>query len=69
MCTLHVQLFTAFQNLYMYTNLTGCSNLVPSPNQVTPLHCATIAGKESTVQLLIEKGADINVKDNDGVRE
>ena len=26
-------------------------------------------GKEGTVQLLIEKGADINIKDNDGVRE
>ena len=26
-------------------------------------------GKEGTVQLLIEKGADINVKDIDGVRE
>ena len=46
-----------------------CSNLVPSPHQETPLHWAAIEGKEGTVQLLIEKGADINVKDNDGVCE
>ena len=44
-------------------------NLVPSPRQWTPLHCAAIRGKEGTVQLLIEKGTDINVKDSDGVRE
>ena len=36
---------------------------------MTPLHLAAIAGKEGTVQLLIEKGAEINIKDNDGVRE
>ena len=40
-----------------------------SPNQVTPLHRAAGEGKGGTVQLLVEKGADINVKDNDGVRE
>ena len=53
----------------MYTNLTGCSNLVPSPHQVTPLHRAALKGEEGAVQFLTEKGADINVKDNDGVRE
>ena len=40
-----------------------------SPCQMTPLHCATREGKVGTVQILIEKGADINIKDNDGVRE
>ena len=43
--------------------------LVPSPHQYTPLHCAAIEGKEDTVQLLIEKGADMKIKDSDGVRE
>ena len=47
-----------------------CSNLVSSPRQWTPLHwAAAMDGKEVTVQFLVEKGADINVKDNDGVCE
>ena len=40
-----------------------------SPHQQTPLHWAAGEGEEDTVQLLIEKGADINIKDNLGVRE
>ena len=40
-----------------------------SPRQWTPLHEAAIQGKEGTVQLLIEKGADINIKDSTGVCE
>ena len=40
-----------------------------SPHQRTPLHWAAIQGKEGTVQLLIEKGVDINIKGKDGVRE
>ena len=36
---------------------------------MTPLHKAAREGKEGTVQLLIQKGADINVKDSCGVRE
>ena len=36
---------------------------------MTPLHRAALEGKEGTVQLLIEKGADINTKDPSGVRE
>ena len=43
--------------------------MVPSPHQWTPLHLAALRGKEGTVQLLIEKGADMNVKDIDGVCE
>ena len=43
--------------------------MVPSLRQRTPLHKAAMEGKDGTVQLLMEKGADINVKDRDGVRE
>ena len=46
-----------------------CSTLVPSPHQWTPLHRAALEGEEDTVQLLIEKGADINIKDDLWVRE
>ena len=37
--------------------------------QRTPLHRAALEGKEGTVQLLIEKGADINIKASNGVRD
>ena len=40
-----------------------------SPHQKTPLHLAAEGGHAGTAQLLVEKGADINVKDNDGVCE
>ena len=40
-----------------------------SPRQMTPLHWAAYEGKVGTVQILIENGADMNIKDNDGVRE
>ena len=40
-----------------------------SLRQWTPLHSAANAGKEGIVQLLIEKGADIDIKDSYGVRE
>ena len=43
--------------------------MVFSPHQMTPLHSAAREGKEGTVQLLIEKGADMNIKDINGVRE
>ena len=38
-------------------------------HQMTPLHLGAREGKEDTVQLLIEKGADINIKSIFGVRE
>ena len=62
------------RTLYLYTRLIGHSwrtmfRLVPSPHQWTPLHLAALQGKEGTVQLLIEKGADINIKDRCGVRD
>ena len=40
-----------------------------APRQMTPLHWAARQGKVGTVQILIEKGTDINIKENDGVRE
>ena len=40
-----------------------------SHRQWTPLHYAAIQGKEGTAQLLIEKGEDVNIKANNGVRE
>ena len=40
-----------------------------SPHQKTPLHWAAFQGHPVTAQFLVEKGADINVKDNYGVHE
>ena len=38
-----------------------------SPNQMTPLHVAAENGRFKLVKLLVNKKADINIKDNDGV--
>ena len=63
-----------FQNLYMYARLTGHSwiehfqNFI-CPHQLTPLHFAAEEGHVGTAQVLIEKGADMNIKDSDGVCE
>ena len=43
-----------------------CSLL--SPHQWTPLHWAAFYGHTDTVHYLTEKGANINIKDDDGVR-
>ena len=40
-----------------------------SPGQRTPLHWAATEGEEGTAQFLVEKGADINIKDSFGVRK
>ena len=40
-----------------------------SPHQKTPLHWAAEQGHAGTAQFLVEKGADISVKDSHGVRE
>ena len=69
-----MQLFTAFQNLYVYTNLTDIhggpsSNLVSSPHQYTPLHYAAGGGHVGAVEYIIQAGADINIKDVNGVSE
>ena len=36
---------------------------------MTPLHKAAIKGHVDTVQCLFDKGADIHIKDDDGVSE
>ena len=52
------------------TNLTGVpsSNLVSS-HQKTPLYKAAGGGHADTVEYLIQAGADINIKNEDGVSE
>ena len=37
--------------------------------QKTPLHIAVESGNDATVNFFVEKGADVNTKDNDGVRK
>ena len=44
-------------------------NLVSSPHQYTPLHKAAIGGYVGAVEYIIQAGADVNIKDNDGVSE
>ena len=39
------------------------------PYQKTPLHVAASKGRHYTVECLVEKGADINIKDKTGVCE
>ena len=39
------------------------------PHQVTPLHYAAAEGHVDTQQYLVEAGADIHSKDDDGVSE
>ena len=36
------------------------------PHQVTPLHKAVLSHSVDTVRLLVEKGADSNIKEKDG---
>ena len=67
--------FTTFQNMYMYTRLTGHSwidhvpILFASPHQWTPLRQAAEGGHVDTVYYLVEKGANIHSKDSNGVSE
>ena len=37
--------------------------------QQTPLHIAASKGRDYTVEFLLEKGADKNIKDKEGVSE
>ena len=39
---------------------------VPSEYGITPLHCACIKGSKNAVDLLLDLGANINAKDNEG---
>ena len=68
-CALYyVQLFTAFQNLCMYTNLTGYSMVdqvqifVFSPHQETPLHRAA-GGALAAFEVTLRFG-DVSIKDD-----
>ena len=36
---------------------------------MTPLHCAAPHGHVDVVRYLVDKGADLNIKDEDGVSE
>ena len=38
-------------------------------HQQTPMHTAAKNGNEFIMKSLVKLGADINIKDNDGVRE
>ena len=40
-----------------------------SPHQDTPLHMAADSGRTDAIQYLIDKGAGINIKNEDGVSE
>ena len=63
--SLHSQICTCI--LYIYGG--PCSNLVSSPHQWTPLHWAVGKGHGGAVELLLQAGADVTIKDNDGVSE
>ena len=45
------------------------SNLVSSPEQETPLHKSAKWGRVGAVEYLIQTGADVNMKGDDGVSE
>ena len=44
-----------------------CSLL--SPHQYTPLHQAAVSGHTETVQYLVANGAEINIRNKNGVSE
>ena len=43
--------------------------LVTFSYQKTPLHVAASKGRDYTVECLVKKGADMNIKDKNGVSE
>ena len=43
--------------------------LVTFSYQQTPLHVAVSKGRDYTVECLVKKEADVNIKDKTGVRE
>ena len=49
----------------MYVSLFSLKSV--SFHQRTPLHIAVSGGYKDTVEYLIKQGADISIKDNDGV--
>ena len=76
-CALYnVQLFQCIPELVytctqIWLDVDGepSSYFISSPHQVTPLHKAARRGHVSTVEYLIQEGADISIKDNHGVSE
>ena len=55
---------------YLAIHGEPCSTfLVYSSHQKTPLHRAAHGGHVDTVRYLVDKGADPNIKDPDGVSE
>lgn len=55
--------------MYTFQNVLGIHGLtiLKFPHQWTPLHLAATSGHVDTAQLLVDKGANINSKDNGGV--
>ena len=45
------------------------SNLVSFPHQETPLHEAAEGGHVGVLEYLIQAGADVTIKDDDGVSD
>jgi len=43
--------------------------IIVSFHQKTPLHIAVESGNDATVKFFVDKGADVNTKDNKGVRK
>jgi len=43
--------------------------IIVSVHQKTPLHMAVESGNDATVRFFVDKGADVNIKDNKGVRK
>jgi len=41
--------------------------IIVSFHQKTPLHMAVESGNDATVKFCVDKGADVNIKDNEGV--
>ena len=56
---------TTFQSMYLYTK----NMYLYTAHQTTPLHLAAHHGQLHTVQHLVTAGADLNIKDDDGVSE
>lgn len=66
------QLFRCIPQLvhvYLDDHRGSCSNLIASSHQSTPLHLAAGGGHVHTVQWLVMAGADLNIKEDDGVSE
>ena len=55
--------------MYKFQNVLGIHGLtiLKFPHQWTPLHLAATSGHVDIARLLVDKGANINGKDNGGV--